>query len=87
MPYIKEDQRTQFEEAINNTPIPENAGELNYLLTSFVLDYLGTHPNYQKFCEVEGVLSHMSKEIYRRLAAPYEDKKIRENGDLTGFRC
>jgi len=29
-----------------------------------------------------GVLENVKQEMYRRLAAPYEDKKAEENGDV-----
>ena len=85
MPYIKHEDRFQYDVDLGSLVIPGSAGELNYVLSRIVLLYLGDNPNYQKFCEVEGVLSHMSKEIYRRLTAPYEDEKIANNGDVVGF--
>jgi broad-specificity NMP kinase len=38
--------------------------------------------NYTNVNSVMGVLSCVSAELYRRLAAPYEDRKIKENGDV-----
>ena len=34
--------------------------------------------------EVLGVLECVKLELYRRVAAPYEDKKCQENGDVYG---
>lgn len=87
MPYIKQIQRTQYnDDGFGQMPVPGNAGELNYVLTTIVLDYLKFRgESYQTYCDIEGVLSHMSKEIYRRRVAPYEDEKIKENGDLPNF--
>lgn len=61
----------------------ENAGELNYAITMLVQHYLHETKGlrYQYLCEVEGVLGHVAKELYRRTAVPYEDEKIAENGD------
>jgi broad-specificity NMP kinase len=62
---------------------PENAGELNYLLTMTVSDYLfAKKHSYQTFNDVIGVLECMKQELYRRLIGPYEDTKIKENGDV-----
>lgn len=62
----------------------QNAGELNYAITMIVRHYIKHIMGfrYQHFCEVEGVLSHVSKEVYRRMTSKYEDEKIEENGDV-----
>jgi hypothetical protein len=61
---------------------PHTAGELNYKLTSVINDYLGDGLSYAKLNEVIGALECAKLELYRRLAAPYEDTKIQENGDV-----
>ena len=60
-------------------------GELNYLLTFLVNQYLFRHgetPSYTDYNEVVGVLECMKLELYRRLIAPYENKKKEQNGDV-----
>ena len=82
MPYINPKARWLLEDY----PIPGSPGELNYLLTQQVLDYLRIRgESYQTYCEIEGVLGHIGKELYRRRVAPYEEEKIKENGDVEGF--
>lgn len=76
MPYIKQERR----EEAKFTPM--TAGELNYSLTTFVLRYLGPHPNYERFNAVIGVLESAKLELYRRAVSPYENQKILENGDV-----
>jgi hypothetical protein len=61
---------------------PKTAGELNYLLTKTVLEYLGKKPNYQLFNDALGALEGCKLELYRRKVAPYEDIKIEQNGDV-----
>jgi len=80
MPYITIPRRIE----INNGEIPKNAGELNYAVTSLMNQYIstGTKINYQRFNDIIGVLESSKLEIYRRLVAEYEDKKIIENGDV-----
>lgn len=80
MPYIEKDAR----ERLDRGGPPKTAGELNYAITRIVDDYiiqLGgiryTHLN-----EAIGALECAKLELYRRLAAPYEDKKIEESGDV-----
>jgi hypothetical protein len=83
MPYIPQDSRKPYDDALENCPvnITTPVGHLNYYLTKIILGYLG-NANYQKFVEVEGVLHHISHEIYRRRTAAYEDDKARLNSDV-----
>lgn len=79
MPYIKKERRLVIDAGCN----PENAGELNYLITTIIQDYAKSKGgNYQAYNDVMGVLEGAKLEIYRRIVAPYEDEKIKENGDV-----
>lgn len=79
MPYIQAARRADFEDG----DYPENAGELNYILTNVVLSYYQRYgPGYQYLNDILGALEGAKLEFYRRVAAPYEDKKIIENGDV-----
>jgi hypothetical protein len=35
---------------------------------------------------ITGVLENIKQEYYRRVAEPYEDKKIIENGDIKEYK-
>lgn len=62
---------------------PENPGELNYLITFLVrsyLDYKGE--KYQTYNDIMGALEGAKLELYRRQVAPYENEKIKANGDV-----
>lgn len=65
---------------------PDSVGELNYVITRLVDDFLirsnGGVPSYTNINAVIGVLECAKQELYRRVAAPYEDKKRAENGDV-----
>jgi hypothetical protein len=81
MPYIPATRKsTVFETG------PYTLGELNYVITKTCLDYLDTadNPGYAEYNEVIGVLECAKLELYRRAVAPYEDKKIVQNGDVYG---
>lgn len=82
MPYIKEADRDGL--MPGPTPRPaRNAGELNYQFTCLIADYLEANGlNYQHCNDVVGALDGAKAEFQRRVVAPYEDKKIRENGDV-----
>lgn len=79
MPYIKQEARERLAKII----AAENAGELNYVFTAMANEYLFRKgKNYQNINDILGALEGAKLEFYRRVAAPYEDKKIIENGDV-----
>jgi hypothetical protein len=82
MPYI-EDQviRDSLDKLIDdNDGILTANGNLNYFL--FALCKRTVKPSYNNYKNFLGELAECSAEIRRRLLAPYEDKKINENGDV-----
>jgi hypothetical protein len=54
-------------------------GDLNYILFKFAKTIVPSYNNYKNFC---GELRQCATEIERRLLAPYEDEKCKENGDV-----
>lgn len=79
MPYISQQKRQE----INEGEYPVGVGELNYVITSYCLDFLGPGElRYEDYNDIIGVLESVKLEFYRRMVAPYEDKKIEENGDV-----
>ena len=80
MPYIDGPAR----ERIDAGGAPETAGELNYAITRLVDAYLVRRGGirYAHLNEVVGALECAKLELYRRLAAPYEDEKLRATGDV-----
>lgn len=80
MPYIKPEDRLHIlaDEKQIDTP-----GELNYFISTLINSYINQKgKNYSTLNEVVGVLECAKLELYRRVAAPYEDIKIEENGDV-----
>lgn len=84
MPYIKLEYRPQFEQDLTAlfVNLPENPGELNYVITRLISEYWRRDRKYATIAEISGVLSNVESEFYRRIAVPYEDTKIAENGDV-----
>ena len=81
MPYIHKDDRLLLE--LNGPSSVKTAGELNFLITALCIEYLNTNgTNYQRINDIVGALEGAKLEFYRRVAAPYEDQKIKENGDV-----
>ena len=82
MPYIQSDTRSELIPQ-GRYRHPLTAGELNYVITSAVNAYLAYWPlEYNSINEAIGVLECAKLELYRRIAAPYEDTKIVANGDV-----
>ena len=82
MPYIPHKDRAP---TLREGPI--NAGEFNYFITCAIDNYLATEGlHYETINTIIGALECAKMEMYRRIAVPYEDIKIAENGDVYS-RC
>lgn len=87
MPYIKRDQRPAIDQLVNplidhlkSLPPEDQDGSLNYAVTKII-----KHIYPQKYFHLNralGVLTAITQELYRKIVGPYEDKKIKENGDV-----
>lgn len=94
MPYIKKDRRGLFAPCILEVATRmadtgadrgevATAGDLNYIISRIVREWIGNSGmNYAAINAAIGVLECAQLELYRTLAAPYEDQKIAENGPL-----
>ncbi len=92
MPYISQNRREALDDAIYiltevisdlNEYDPNSqtvAGDLNYTITR-ILDGVYKTKRYRHMNEAIGVLECAKLEFYRRIAAPYEDDKIKSEGD------
>ena len=79
MPYIYKAKRAAL---IEDTRMPQTPGELNYMITIIINNYYKQYGGYSAINDVLGALEGAKLEFYRRVAAPYEDQKIEENGDV-----
>ena len=85
MPYITKERRGTidcrlhlFTDYIHDL----SAGDLNYIFSKIVWSEFDKNPNYAKANELMGMLQGVQAEFYRRKVAPYEDEKLKENGDI-----
>ncbi len=100
MPYINEEERVELDIVIKQMvdAIRETActldnphdfsnylGRINYSF-SRIIGQLMREPSYKKIAMATGVLENIKQEFYRRLASPYEDQKILENGDISEYK-
>lgn len=99
MPYIKESARTGLDSCIEamvdclthgdeltDSEFAVICGEINYTFSRIVAKTIG-NPSYTKIAIATGVLENIKQELYRRMASPYEDKKIVENGDIKEYKA
>lgn len=90
MPYIKQEDRKKFNEDFEGIDLDgiaehliESEGELNYVITKICQGYIKKFgKSYKTLNAVHGVLNCANLELYRKITAPYEDIKIKENGDV-----
>jgi hypothetical protein len=84
MPYIPQTQRNCIHLDLINEGVawtPENAGELNFLVSTFIANYIKANGlKYAVVNEMIGALECAKLELNRVIIGPYEDIKIRENG-------
>lgn len=80
MPYVPSNIR----DYLDMDGAPRNSGELNYQITQLLIYYwhISEPKSYQRINDILGALEGAKLEFYRRVAVPYEDKKIIENGDV-----
>lgn len=81
MPYIKQEDRVGFDDKII-----QNAGELNYIISTVFDDYINNHGlSYATINTIIGAIECAKLELYRRIAVPYEDYKFSENGEVYNY--
>jgi hypothetical protein len=60
-------------------------GKINYCFSRILSGVMGD-VSYSKVAMITGVMENIKQEYYRRIASPYEDKKILENGDIREYK-
>ncbi len=79
MPYIEQARR----KALINGAAPQDVGELNYIITGIILEFLTRRGvQYKTMNDILGVLDAVAREFDRRVVADYEKLKREENGDV-----
>ena len=80
MPYIKQSDREYVKPSEFTPAVP---GGLNYQITCVIRTYIQVNGlSYQRINDVLGALEGAKLEFYRRVAVPYEELKMQENGDV-----
>lgn len=80
MPYITQERRDQIWD--NDLDI-RTPGELNFIFTIHIKEYIQNKGlGYQTINDIVGALECCKMEFIRRVVNPYEDSKIKSNGDI-----
>jgi hypothetical protein len=88
MPYIYKSRRSAVDPDIETLAstleaLNSKKGDLNYVITRLVLAYCDHHGICYDTCsDITGVLTDVRSEFERRVMGPYEDEKIKQNGDV-----
>lgn len=80
MPYLDQSIKDALDSGLIKASEP---GHLTYRLYRICLHYLDLKgKRFYVFAEIMGALLCTILELYRRKVAPYEQEKIRDNGDV-----
>ena len=90
MPYITKSKREELDKQLQGLLLnldQLNVGELNYVISNILNHYIrqkfdSNQFNYELCNSLIGVLECAKLELYRKIITPYEEKKIKENGNL-----
>lgn len=100
MPYVKRETRDRLDPLIRplqqeledllggNLDPMRCAGALNYIVTRLAMTVVQLpvgDASYGTIALVVGVLRTAADELYRRVAAPYEQRMMRRNGDVPEY--
>jgi len=83
MPYIIPEERGRFDDVIDRLPIVGNKGELEYILFSIMVRYMGDRPiKYSTLHDTVYAAAHCADEFRRRFLDKREDEARAANGDI-----
>jgi hypothetical protein len=83
LPYVDGQARAELDADWREGRLAQTPGELNYVLTKLVIQYAQTKGlSYSTCNDIVGALEGAKAEFQRRVVAPYEDMKIKLNGDV-----
>ena len=89
MPYIKDELRAKVDADIERicatilrSELSDAPGMLNYVISRIASVEIRNNLCYATINEAMGVLACVQRELYGRLAVPYEIQKCKQNGDV-----
>lgn len=83
MPYIKQEDRKKFDEALDRIEAIATKGELEYCIFKLMLKYMENKElRYSTLHDTAYAAAHCSDEFRRRFLDKREDMAMSENGDV-----
>ncbi len=87
MPYITQDDRQEFDGPTDELGLVLDEhgyvpGHVTYVLFMILARWFKKDPCYNTIASIRGCLAGLLSELDRRYFFPYEDNKIKENGDV-----
>lgn len=82
MPYVRKERRPELDFVVDSMARADiNAdGDLNYVLFKYCKKFV--KPSYNNYKNFIGELNECATEIRRKILAPYEEIKEKENGSI-----
>lgn len=74
-----------YKEKLTNEEFLSIVGDINYTFSRVLAGVMGS-VSYSKIAMITGVLENIKQEFYRRVAEPYENSKVVENGDIKEYK-
>jgi len=88
MPYIKQELRHKLENSIISTArslsnLEWKKGNVNFAISTILKLWIQEKGiSYDILSDITGVLNDVKTEFERKVVAPYEDNKEKENGEI-----
>jgi hypothetical protein len=79
------DKTNYLKKELNNEDFLAIVGDINYCFSRIITGTMGD-VSYPKIAVITGVLENIKQEFYRRAATPFEDLKIKQNGDIKEYK-
>lgn len=92
MPYIVKTEREQIDYYVDGVlESCHSWGAVNYAVSTLVTKFLkhicfSGKLSYENLQNAMGLFECAKEEFYRRVVVPYEEKKIKENGDVASYK-
>lgn len=90
MPYIKQEGRELLKDMTDEISRLDMSrltdGDMDYLITILLTNWIKAHGvRYTTFNSAVGILECAKLELCRRALGPYENMKVKENGDVPFY--
>lgn len=83
MPYIKQELRKKYDEALKDFPYIDSKGDLEYIVFKLMKYYIADRDlKYSTLHDCVYAVIHAAEEVKRRCLDVRENQALKENGDV-----